>query len=364
MCPGSTKGRVNPYQALLAKALERRGCEVVISYHPPDKREVRDLIASGRQVVIHIHWQHFWYAAAPHSFGAALSLLTLVARLVVLRALGFRLLWTAHNVFPHERNYPVLDYLAGLALCHFSHTVIALTQHTRRRLRRRLFLHSGVQVVPHGTYAPILAYARPRAVVRREFKVGDEETLFLFFGLIRPYKGVDLLLRAFREIPFERRARLLVVGACDVPYLYEIESRAGTDTRIALRFEYIAEAELPSIVAAADFCVFPFRDVDTTGSLVYAMDLARVCIAPRITCIDELIGPKEGLLYERGSLREALLRACALTADERLAIGAAARRRTAQFDWDGIAAETMRAAGLPQSRLEASVATAVGSSVT
>ena len=126
----------------------------------------------------------------------------------MLRPLGLRLVWTAHNVLPVT---PVFDDDLGARrrLVAASDLVIAHSQATLDQLAELGIPARRSVVIPHGPFTS----AQPPAALRTPGD-GDGPRELLFFGKIRPYKGVDILLRAFAALPPEFDAHLTVVGEC------------------------------------------------------------------------------------------------------------------------------------------------------
>ena len=88
--------------------------------------------------------------------------------------------------------------------------------------------------------------------------------MILFFGLLRPYKGLDTLLTAFREV---EGAELWIVGnpRMDVEPLRRLAAEAPGRVRFVTRF--VEDAEIPPIFRRADLVVLPYRDAEHSGVL-------------------------------------------------------------------------------------------------
>ena len=97
--------------------------------------------------------------------------------------------------------------------------------------------------------------------------------MILCFGLIRPYKGVDVLLEAFRSI---EGAELWVVGrplGMSLDPLRELAARAAGRVRFVPRF--VSDRELPAYFRRADLVVLPHRDAEQSGVLYAALAFAQ-----------------------------------------------------------------------------------------
>jgi glycosyltransferase involved in cell wall biosynthesis len=145
--------------------------------------------------------------------------------------------------------------------------VIAHSEHGAGRLRDEVGLDPArVRVIPHGAfdYLTRLPETRP---LPAELE-GAESPVVLFFGLLRPYKGLDTLLEAFRRV---RGAELWIVGnpRMEVEPLRHLAAEAPGRVRFLTRF--VEDAEIPAIFRRADLVVLPYRDAEHSGVLYTAL---------------------------------------------------------------------------------------------
>jgi beta-1,4-mannosyltransferase len=120
------------------------------------------------------------------------------SRLLAARPLGYRIVWTIHQVYPHERGDRRLDRRGARLLARLSHHLIAHDAATAEAARAELGLSSrSIDLVPHASYVGVYPSGRSRGSVREQLGL-DDERVFLSFGTLRAYKQLDLLLEAFR----------------------------------------------------------------------------------------------------------------------------------------------------------------------
>jgi glycosyltransferase involved in cell wall biosynthesis len=91
----------------------------------------------------------------------------------------------------------------------------------------------------------------------------------LFFGLLRPYKGLDVLLEAWRGID---DAELWIVGMPRMN-LAPLRARAPAGVRFVTRF--VSDGELRALLEAATLVVLPYREIDQSGALFTALACAK-----------------------------------------------------------------------------------------
>ena len=220
--------------------------------------------------------------------------------------------------------------------------VIALSEHGARRLRDEAGLDpERVHVIPHGALDYLTRFP-DEAPLPAEL-VGAQGPVILCFGLIRPYKGVDVLLRAFAEL---ERAELWVVGrplGVDVDELKRLAGAAPGRVRFVPRF--VPDAEVPAILRRADVVALPYRDVDQSGVLYTALAFGKAIVASAVGGFPEVLGEHgAGRLVPPGD-PEALAAALRqLLADdaERKRLGAAAQAAAAgPYSWNTVARATL-----------------------
>lgn len=334
--------KYNPYQSNLANALD----EDVVFGSGEGLFPILSTALSVEDVsVIHLHWLDPYIHKESIIETAALLLLT-VFQLITIRLLGYPLVWTVHNVVSHESRYPRLEKWFKYLFIRFgfcTHVIVhcesmkervieeyGLPQRTKPRIR----------VVPHGHYIDNYENTVSRDEARQEFGFDEEETVFLFFGQIKPYKGVLNLIDDFSSID-NPDYRLLIAGSPSDGHLeHELTERAAGDDRIDSVLEFIPEEEIQLYMNAADVVVLPYTKISTSGSAILVMSFGKALIAPRLGCLPELLDEAGALMYSHESeqgLRNALLKA------ETRDLGSMGEHNThlvRQYDWSDIAERT------------------------
>lgn len=218
--------------------------------------------------------------------------------------------------------------------------VVAHSEHGAARLRDEVGLDPAkVRVIPHGAF-DYLAKLPEEKPLPPELE-GAEGPVILSFGLLRPYKGIENLLEAFREV---RGAEIWVVGnpRMDVGPLRELADEAPGRVRFVTRF--VDDAEIPAIFRRADLLVLPYLDAEHSGVLYTGLAFGKPMVLSAVGGFPEVAATGAARLVppgDTGALAEALTE---LTADEgaRAELAAAATRAAAgPFSWDEAARRTM-----------------------
>lgn len=222
---------------------------------------------------------------------------------------GTRVVCILDNVIPHEHRPG--DRLFTRYFLNACDAFVAMSRQVLEELRP--FSSRPAALIPHPLYDH---FGEPlqMAEARRHLELPIEGKLLLFFGFIRTYKGLDLLLEAMADPRIRRQGiRLLVAGEFyepSEPYLEQIR-RQGLQDLLVLRTEFIQDSEVRYYFCAADGVVQPYRSATQSGITPMAYHFERPMIVTRVGGLTEIVpDEKVGLLCEpeAGSLAEAILK--------------------------------------------------------
>jgi glycosyltransferase involved in cell wall biosynthesis len=233
---------------------------------------------------------------------------------------GTRTVLVAHNVEAHEPRPGERALVARLV-----RGVDRVLVHTAQEAERARAM--GARDVVHVPLAPALpdsARADDHVAPRRP----HDPPLALAFGLVRPYKGIDLAIRALPHVP---GLRLLVAGEfwTEPSALAAVAAAHGVADRVELRPGYVGSADLPELFGEADLAVLPYRSATGSQQAALARAFGLPVVATRVGALeidvhdgtDGLLCPPDDVASLAAALREALEPAV----HERLAAGARAR---------------------------------------
>jgi glycosyltransferase involved in cell wall biosynthesis len=270
-----------------------------------------------------------------------------LAYLILLRSTGIPVVFTAHVVTPHERS-AVQD-----TIHRWTHRLSRLLIAHSDFDRNRLVEEGGVRpervvVLPHGEYgffAPETGLV-DRIVARRGLGIAADADVALFFGYIREYKGLDVLLESWPAVLASRpQARLVIAGdpVQLAPGRRQELERLATQVGAIHRLEYVPFSEVSRYFAASDVLVLPYRHVSQSGVLFLALALGLPVIATRVGALPEVVTDGEsGLLVTPGSSAELARALSTLLGDAglRSRLAAGGRAAAARYTWPSIAEGT------------------------
>ncbi len=250
----------------------------------------------------------WWSGAVLHSY----LLLALVARL-----LGVRIAIEFHEVQdPGEAKLPLAQIYVRLVaplLVRLAHGFVIHSDCDKKLLQSHYDLEQRpIAVIPHGPYNHYQSSER-----EQEHRIAPTSCCnLLFFGLIRPYKGLDDLIMAFDSLPENEIARywLTVVGETWEGWTLpdKLINRSRYRERITFVNRYVSDAEVAEFFAGADVVVLPYHRSSSSGPLHIAMSCGLPVIVTSTGSLIETVSDYEGAIIvppgDPASLRNALLK--------------------------------------------------------
>jgi glycosyltransferase involved in cell wall biosynthesis len=260
----------------------------------------------------------------------------------IIRSLRRRLpvVLTLHDSHPYQGAASWLMRQGYVSLLLSFDAIIVHTQHAERRATAMGIDPAVIYRIPHGLLGDGAHLITPLA--RRPRR---DRLVFLQFGKIKPYKGIDLLLEALTLVPRGLRDRLEVrivgkpyMDTAGIARYVHANDLAGC---VTLRFEFVNEAEEERLFADADAILLPYRDIDASGVAMSAIARGVPILATAIEGFRELFEEGGGAHLVPADDATALSRAIAnwVSTPEQLDALAEAvvLRRASIPSWDEIA---------------------------
>jgi glycosyltransferase involved in cell wall biosynthesis len=227
------------------------------------------------------------------------------------KALGKRLVFTAHNVNAGSRDGT--DSLLNRLTLRFMYRrldhIIVHTEKMKQQLLEEFGVQEGnVTVLPCGINDMVSATDMTRAEARRLIGLGESERVALFFGVITPYKGLEVLLRTIAGFKSRQEpVKLIVAGKVDRGFEdYGNELRAlieehGLRDWIVDRIGFIPDKDLEIYFKVADLLVLPYRSIYQSGVLFLAFRFGLPVIASDVGSLrDYVTEDRTGFVFRPG----------------------------------------------------------------
>jgi len=202
------------------------------------------------------------------------------------KRLGIHSTLICHNVLPHERSRT--DALVVAQVLSRADRLIVHRQPEYDRARA-LLPHTAITVTPHPTYADFQSNVWTHEAARAALKI--DGNVLLFFGLVRPYKGLIDLIDALPRVQAEMDMTLLVVGEIwgnGAEYRSRV-NKLNLTGQVQFVDRYVSNDEAAIYFAAADLAVLPYREATGSGVLQLAFGLGVPVVATRTGGMDEVV---------------------------------------------------------------------------
>jgi glycosyltransferase involved in cell wall biosynthesis len=263
------------------------------------------------------------------------------------RRMGIKLVYTVHNLLPHEHSerlrasYAELYSIVDHFVCH--------DEVTSDRLKTEFGIdNKKVSVIPHGPLFSESTASGPRPLLLTGLEPNTR--VVLWQGIIRPYKGISQLLRAWKQARQSgMNAALMIVGTGDQDTIDSINAEIRSlaiESSVRLDLRFVSVEELAGYYEAADVVVYPYTAVTTSGALMTGIGHGKAIIASDLPAFRQTLqNEKNALLIAHQDVNGWANALSLLTSNDDY------RKRLAQrltedqgrrADWKQIANETAR----------------------
>ena len=275
----------NPYQELIYSKLQTVGLHAAPVYDAESAVRFVDA-ASGTDmdIIVHAHWLNFVTARAEDEATARANAKEFLDHLHGAKDLGARLLWTLHNILPHENAYPDVDVELRRAMVDLVDRVHVMSPQTRHRVSPWYDLPANKTfVIPHPSYHGVYPSWMSREQARLRLGISPAATVFLMIGAIKPYKGLTELLDAFDELSRREPGRFVLLVAGNPSRDEETErfcDRVLAHPAVLARLGKVPDEEMQVYLRAADLGVFPYRRSLNSGALALTTTFGLPAVLP------------------------------------------------------------------------------------
>lgn len=273
----------NPWQGLMYSGLDPEEFHTVpiasLDELPTEARAAEDS-------VLHLNWTAAISQSVPslvESFGAVASAM---GRLEAYQRAGGRIVWTIHNALPHEVFYLGPEIELCRWLCDRVDAITVMNPDTARLVAHLYLLPAEkTRVLSHPSYPDAQASTVTRAQARSELGLAEAERVALFFGMLRPYKGIERLLASLTRADHhaDEPTRLMIAGARGPGYTEaDITTLLGARDDVSAYVEHVSDERADLLFAACDLVVLPYRGGLNSGVVYLAASYGRPVLVPQI----------------------------------------------------------------------------------
>ncbi|WP_309133839.1 glycosyltransferase [Cellulomonas sp.] len=326
--------RGNPYQALLYHSFAEEGIATVALNRAQSFTALGDL-AGDHPVVAHLHWLSFVLGSATDPRDAAQTLRRFETDVDEFLASGGRLVWTVHNRLPHDARFVDLEVELRNLVSARADVVHVMSRATPAAVADTVSIDPAkVVLAPHPSYTTSYPSYVTRVEARRVLGIEPDEVVYVLFGAVKPYKGLERLLPALdalraRGVP----ARLLIAGqADDTDVTRAFVERCLVHPHVLVNDKRVPTEHAQYYLRAADVGLAPYERVLNSGAaMLYATFGLPVVVPDQPTVREPLLdeGHVAFASGDTGSLVAAMERAAEIASGE---LSASIAEHVGQFD--------------------------------
>ena len=292
--PKLEKLQENPYWYIQQKTLLDKGIQ--IEEINPDYFDEKWLWKNRkRNQILHIHYIHQFYNSKRY-----INVFRFGLNLIFARILGFQTIFTLHNLEPTFYLHPIwLDKIGHFFTIMLSKKIIVHCEEAKILLFKKYGRKKNVFIVNHPNFFNYYQNQTTQKAARLDLNISEDAIVLLFFGGIRPNKGIENLIKEFKKIN-NPNLRLLIGGKPDrdIEYNKLIKNISQSDDRILLNLRFIPDNEIQIYFNAADIVVLPFSRILTSGSTILALSFGKPVIVPNMGCLKNLVTSDIGWLFD------------------------------------------------------------------
>jgi glycosyltransferase involved in cell wall biosynthesis len=209
-----------------------------------------------------------------------------------------------HNAIPHEKRWS--DKWLSSFYFNQQQGFVTMSETVENDLKS-LLPSAMTMLRPHPIYAQF-GERKEKSSIRSKYSIKKEQKVLLFFGFIRKYKGLDLLLKAIRYC--NESTVVLIAGECygEFSEYQKIINQNNISDRVICNVRYIPNSEVSDIFSVSDICVLPYRTATQSGiaSIAKFYELPMV-VTPVGELPNEVISSQTGVVCKSSSPRDIAL---------------------------------------------------------
>lgn len=292
------------YQSPLVKALNQEGFKIIfpkkINKFPLLFPILRSVLSSKAKN-LHMHWIDSFSGFRSKNMLVSLlkSFLFIIDIFLIKSILKTKIIWTLHNKYSHECFHVHIERIIRKLFSNKVDAIICHCNQAKKEIQSEFGTpQNKIYVIPIGNYIDGYKNEISKEKALNHLNLKSEDFIYLNFGAIRPYKGIDKLINCFKTIEKNEHVKLLIIGKpINDQIKTDIIKSSKAFENIKLQFEYIHDDDIQIYFKASDIVVFSFQKILGSAGILLAMSFGKPIIAPRLGCIIDILDEKGAFLY-------------------------------------------------------------------
>lgn len=221
----------------------------------------------GKFDIVHIHWADSIYRGRTH-IRTIVKCFLFMAMIVRWKIARVKIVWTVHNILPHER----LRIIERITEWFF-----------RKSLTQVILLNDsdvGLESIIPGVPRVTILHGHYIDWFNNSEKFSPVVGRIVFAGMMRPYKGIESLVRSFSDTEDPRLTLVLAGQPLSDEYESVIRGMTADDLRIHTQFGFLSESDLVRSITESMLVVLPYHGLYNSGAAILALSLGRPILVP------------------------------------------------------------------------------------
>lgn len=253
--------------------------------------------------VFHLHWPEFFIVKSPVKCLFRLSFFAIL--IVFLKIRKTKIVWTVHNLHPHNNIYPHIYIFVLRFLSNFLSGVTYFSTHSKSLVHDEFPFIASIPsyIIPHALYdydnAPS---TKKNSALKQALAFKEDVNIALFFGRIDHYKDIETLITEFKQLPAQDY-QLAIVGPCsDGNLLSHLTAMSSDSKNIVILQSFFPEEDLASLFSLVHLTILPFKKILNSGSVMLSLSFGKPVLVPAMGSIIEVqnvVGKSSVVTYEK-----------------------------------------------------------------
>jgi len=281
--PKSKNYKSNPYNKLLYDDMNK------ISEFEVDEFSIKNLLTK-KYNVIHIHWPEYFLNSHYVLKAFLYNIIFLLGGLYLQRKLGCKVVWTVHNIVPHEIKYKSLSNIFWRYFPRLVDGAISLSKENQKIAANSISGFNSLKVkkiIYHGLYDSVYLNSMSKSNCRKLLSLNDSDKVVLILGQIKKYKNVESLVNVFNEYNLDGKYKLIIAGKFESEEYYNYVKSSIKSDNIIIHNKFIPDDEVQIYYNSADLSVIPFKNIFNSGSMLLSVSFNCKVLVPHSPAFSE-----------------------------------------------------------------------------
>ncbi|MBC8046661.1 MAG: glycosyltransferase family 4 protein [Fimbriimonadaceae bacterium] len=289
-------GQENPYQYITMQQLNETD---TISVREGIKDKFFGIIRTAvfqKPDIVHFDWIEYFYFRR-WVWLTYLSIPIFFLQIwFIKRIFRIKIIFTLHNISPHDtRNKKLHGHVHKQFIQYVNIIRVFYHASVNNVVNNFQIAEKKIIVAPHPHYIDYYPNTISRLDARKFLNISENKKVFLFFGNLRKYKGIDELLYLFNK-QNDNNVVLVIAGKLyDTTYLKIRDYQ--NNSNIIIHNRYIKTEEVQYYFNACDVVILPFKKIESSGTVILAMSFSKPVITSSEFAVTEILKKQKELLY-------------------------------------------------------------------